>query len=176
MRKAIPILLVLAAVGLAGCVDNTTAPRDVTPPAAPRGVFSVTGDGQVTLQWLPNTESDVVGYRIYEAPCATGSNCPYDRVGSTSGTQFAVTGLPNGITPFYAVSAVAAAGSTRFYARPAGARAASESALSAETVFATPRPAGIATLNNFVNGATGAGWDFSAFSARRSDEIGRAHV
>src|ERR1043166_5262251 len=118
MRKAIPILLVLAAVGLAGCVDNTTAPRDVTPPApraapppaAPRGVFSVTGDGQVTLQWLPNTESDVDGYRIYEAPCATGSNCPYDRVGSTSGTQFAVTGLPNGITRFYAVSAVDRAG------------------------------------------------------------------
>src|ERR1043166_3634763 len=157
MRKAIPILLVLAAVGLAGCVDNTTAPRDVTPPAAPRGVFSVTGDGQVTLQWLPNTESDVVGYRIYEAPCATGSNCPYDRVGSTSGTQFAVTGLPNGITRFYAVSAVDRAGN--------------ESALSAETVFDTPRPAGIATLNNFYfNGPVGAGWDFSAFSARRSDD------
>src|ERR1043166_866542 len=121
MRKAIPILLVLAAVGLAGCVDHTTAPRDVTPPAAPRGVFSVTGDGQVTLHWLANTESDGVGYRIYQAPCATGSSCPYDRVGSTSATQFVVTGLPDGVTRFYAVSAVDRAGN--------------ESPLSVETVF-----------------------------------------
>ena len=39
MRKAIPFLVLLAAVVLAGCDDRTTAPRDVTPPAAPRGVF-----------------------------------------------------------------------------------------------------------------------------------------
>ena len=152
MRKAIPILLVLAAVALTGCVDDTTAPRDVTPPAAPRGVFSVTGDGQVTLRWFANTESDVVGYRIYEAPCASGSSCPYDRVGTTSATQFVVTGLANGITRFYAVSAVDRAGN--------------ESPLSLDAVFDTPRPAGTATLNNFASSASGSEWDFSAFGTR----------
>ena len=150
MRKAIPILLALAALGLAGCNDNTTQPRDVTPPAAPRGLFSVTGDDQVTLYWFANTESDVSGYRIYESPCASGPDCPYDRVGATAATQFVVSGLTNGITRFYAVSAVDHAGN--------------ESPLSVNDVFDTPRPAGSAALNNFVNGTANAGWDFSAFS------------
>lgn len=157
MRKAIPILLVFVVLGLAGCDDGTTtAPRDVTPPAAPRGLFSVTGDGQATLQWLANTESDVTGYRLYEAPCASGTSCPYDRIGSTSATQFVVTGLANGVTRYFAVAAVDRAGN--------------ESPLSYENVFDTPRPAGTAALNNFVNGTAGAGWDFSAFTAKASSD------
>lgn len=156
MRKAIPILLALAAVGLAGCNETTTAPRDVIPPAAPRGFYSVTGDGQVSLQWLENTEGDLSGYRLYMAPCATGADCPYDRIGSTSATQYVAGGLANGVTRFYAVAAVDHAGN--------------ESPLSYETVFDTPRPAGSATLNNFVNGAAGAGWDFSAFINRSSND------
>ena len=36
---------------IAGC-DDTSSPRDTTPPAAPRGFYSVTGDGSVTLHWL----------------------------------------------------------------------------------------------------------------------------
>lgn len=156
MHKVIPILLVLAALGLSGCSDSTTAPRDVTPPAAPRGVFSVTGDGQVTLQWLANTEADVAGYRVYWAPCASGTSCPYDRIGTTAATQFVVTGLTNGVTRFYAVAAVDRAGN--------------ESPLSFETIFDTPRPAGSGTLNNFVNGNAGAGWDFSAFAAKSAGD------
>src|SRR5262249_13977282 len=66
----VPVLL------LAGCHDDSVSPRDVNPPAAPRGVVSVTGDGTVYLSWLANTESDLAGYRVYEAPCATGSSCP----------------------------------------------------------------------------------------------------
>jgi len=155
MRKAILILLALAALGAAGC-DESTSPRDVTPPAAPRGLYSVTGDGQVSLSWLTNTESDVVGYRIYQSPCATGSSCPYDRIGATAGTQFVVTGLANGATWFYAVSAVDRSGN--------------ESPLSLNDVFDTSRPQGHATLGNFVSNTTGAGWDFSAALVRDSND------
>jgi len=156
MRKAIPILLALATLGAAGC-DDTTAPRDVTPPQAPRGVFSVTGDGQAKLQWLANTEADLAGYRVYESPCASGPNCPYDRVGATTDTKFAVSGLTNGVTRFFAVSAVDRAGN--------------ESPLSPENVFDTPRPAGTATLANFVTNSAGAGWNFAAASVRASDDL-----
>jgi hypothetical protein len=156
MRQAITILMVLAALAVSGCDDTTTAPHDVTPPAAPRGFYSITGDGQVSLQWLANTEPDVQGYRLYASPCASGTSCPYDRIGATSATQFVVTGLTNGVTRFYAVSAVDRAGN--------------ESPLSVETVFDTPRPAGSATLNNFVNGRAGAGWDFSAFGVKASND------
>jgi hypothetical protein len=155
MRKVIPILLAAAALGAAGCND-TSSPRDVTPPAAPRGLFSVTGDHQATLTWLGNTESDLAGYRVYESPCASGSSCPYDRIGATAATQFVATGLTNGVTRFFAVSAVDRAGN--------------ESDLSFEDVFDTPRPAGSSVLNNFVNGTAGAGWDFSAFATVASSD------
>jgi hypothetical protein len=97
----------------------------------------------------------VSGYRVYEAPCASGSSCPYDRIGVTAGTQFVVNGLQNGVTRFFAVSAVDNAGN--------------ESPLTYEDVFDTPRPEGTTTLNNFVNGTAGAGWDFSAFANVASD-------
>jgi hypothetical protein len=158
MRLAYLVPIALAAMLSAGCNDDnvTGPPADVTAPAAPRGLYSVTGDQQVTLRWLANTESDISGYRVYLAPCESGNNCPYDRVGTTSGTSFVVTGLTNGTTKFIAVSAVDRAGN--------------ESDLSYETVFDTPRPAGYgATLANFVNGTVGAGWDFSAAMTRASD-------
>ena len=149
MRKSIPILLAAAALGVAGCNDSSS-PRDVTPPAAPRGLFSVTGDHSVTLSWLANTEGDLGGYRVYEAPCASGSNCPYDRIGATQATQMVVNGLTNGVTRYYAISAVDNAGN--------------ESPLSYEDVFDTPRPAGSTALSNFVSDTTHTGWDFSAFA------------
>jgi hypothetical protein len=155
MRTAIPILLAVAALGLTGC-DETTAPRDVTPPAAPRGLYSTTGDGEVTLRWIENTEGDLAGYRVYQAPCASGSSCPYDRVGSTAATQFVVTALANGVTRYFAVAAVDRAGN--------------ESALSVQDIFDTPRPEGSATIGNFVNSTAGAGWDFSAFMTRSSTD------
>jgi hypothetical protein len=155
MRKLMPILLAAASLGVAGCDDNSS-PRDVTPPAAPRGLYSVTGDHQATLSWLENTESDLAGYRVYEAQCASGSSCPYDRIGVTAGTQYVAAGLTNGLTRFFAISAVDQAGN--------------ESPLSYDDVYDTPRPAGSTALNNFVNGVANAGWDFSAFSKVASDD------
>jgi hypothetical protein len=157
MLKVIPILLAAAALGVAGCNDSSS-PRDVTPPAAPRGVASVTGDGSVRLSWLANTEGDLAGYRVYESPCANGPSCPYNRIGATAATQYMATGLTNGLTRYFAVSAVDAAGN--------------ESDLSYNDVPDTPRPAGSTTLNNFVNGFAGAGWDFSAFSRVAANDPG----
>jgi hypothetical protein len=157
MRFPVRIASVVLAIGLAGCHDDTvvTVPVDRTPPAAPRGLYSVTGNHQVALHWLANTETDVVGYRIYESPCESGTGCPYDRVGTTSSTGFTVASLSNGVTRFFAVAAVDIAGN--------------ESALTNETVFDTPRPEGFgATIGNFVVSSSGAGWDFSAAMSRSS--------
>jgi len=149
--------LLLAALFLPGCDDQTVAPRDVMPPAAPRGLYGVTGDARVTLHWLANTEADVTGYHVYMSPCASGDTCPYDRVGTTSGTAFTVQGLPNGVTRYYAVAAFDAAGN--------------ESDLSYEDVFDTPRPAGTgATLHALQDRPALSGWDFSAYSVRAWDD------
>ena len=157
MRLGPILTLVAIAAFAAGCDDDHVSPRDVTPPAAPRGLYSVTGNQQVTLHWLANTEGDVSGYRIYEASCADGPSCPYNRVGTTTGVTFVVNGLANGDTRYFAVAAVDNSGN--------------ESDLSYENVFDTPRPAGSgATLANFVNGTAGAGWDFSAAITRASND------
>ena len=147
--------LVLVGLVLAGCGDETTT-RPRVPPAAPRGLFSITGDGSVTLVWLANTETDVTGYRIYQAPCASGSSCPYTRIGTVSApvgeeyVTYVVTGLPNGETAFFAVAAVGRDGL--------------ESELSYNDVFDTPRPAGTGlVLYNSLDYESNVGYDFSAF-------------
>lgn len=155
--RGIGIILLAAAAVLGGCRNDPTAPRDLTPPAAPRGLRSVTGDHTAYLSWLGNTESDVAGYRIYEGPCAGGSGCPYDRIGSTGGTTFTASGLANGVTRFYAVAAYDFAGN--------------ESALSYETIFDTPRPEGFgAQLTSYVNTPAAGGWDLSAARGRAWDD------
>lgn len=150
------LLLPLMTLGilLAGCSEKTTAP--VIPPAAPRGLFSVTGDTEVTLVWLANTEADVVGYRIYEGPCG-GLDCEYTRIaaipapGGADYVEYVITDLANGQTRFYAVAAVNRAGA--------------EGALSYDNVFDTPRPAGTGlVLNDFMVYRANVGYDFSAFA------------
>lgn len=157
MRTATLVLLLAAAALAAGCrEDRSVAPRDLTPPAAPRGVYSITGDHAVSLYWLQNTESDVVAYKIFDSPCGTAS-CVYDPIGTSATTSFTVTGIPNGVTRFYAVAAVDRAGNV--------------SDLSYDTVFDTPRPEGFAAgLNNYVNTTAGAGWDFSLGGVRASGD------
>jgi len=150
------LLLLAAPVLLSGC-DDTTAPRDLTPPAAPRALYSVTGDGQATLHWVGNTEPDFSGYRVYQSSCASGGGCPFTLVGVTSGTTFVVSGLANGVTRYFAVSAVDRAGN--------------ESDLSYADVFDTPRPAGFGrALGNSLTAPTTSGWDFSAFAVLPWDD------
>jgi hypothetical protein len=93
--------LVMLGILVAGCNERIAAP--VIPPAAPQGLFSVTGDREVTLVWLANTEADVVGYRIYEGPCG-GLDCEYTRIAAipvpvgAEYVEYVVTGLTNGRT------------------------------------------------------------------------------
>lgn len=152
MRYALAILLALAA---AGCDDDPVTPvgvaRDVVPPAAPRGLYSTTGDGRVTLRWLANTEYDVAGYKVYWSTCSSGPGCPYDLVGTTSSNSFQVTNLPNGVTYYYAVAAFDATGN--------------ESDLTYEDVFDTPRPEGTGlVLTSWNVDSLRAGYDFSAYA------------
>ena len=145
------VAVMAAAVLIAGCDDEQTAPRDVSPPAPPRGVYSVTGDNQVTVYWLGNTEGDLAGYKVYAGPCASGPGCPYDLVGVTGGTSLRVGGLANGTTRYFAVAAYDRAGN--------------ESVLSREDVFDTPRPAGFGlALASYTASPATSGYDFSAYT------------
>lgn len=146
----------LASLALVGCNDST-APRDRTAPAPPRGLRTITGDGEVLVYWLDNTEADVEGYNVYMAPCARGDDCPYERVGTTSGNQFVVRGLSNGVTRYFSVSAFDEAGNE-------------SEPTDDEDVPDTPRPEGSGLLlSEYVAAPATSGYDFSDFAVRAYD-------
>lgn len=126
-----------------GCEKNVYGP-DYGPPAAPRGLYSVTGDGQVTLYWYANTENDLAGYDVYRGSSCGGS---YGYIGTTTSTSFVDVNVVNGTTYYYAVLAFDDNGN--------------ESNLSYDCVFDTPRPEGTVTLFDFNQYPNDAGFDFS---------------
>jgi hypothetical protein len=125
--RFVSMLGVLAGLAIfaAGCGDDPVA-VDTYPPAAPQAVRTVTGDGSVTLSWVPNTEPDLAGYRVFRG--TTGYDGRLDPLSTTTTTSYVDYAVANGTTYYYAVAAYDAAGN--------------ESELSLENTFDTPRPAG----------------------------------
>ena len=136
-----------AGVLLVGCEDEIVS----LPPSAPDGVFSITGDGQVTICWNSNPEPNIAGNDIYWNDMPTGA---FERIGSVgaSSTCFIDTDVDNGTTYFYAVAAVN--------------DQKQESELSFEDVFDTPRPEDFGLVLHDYLGQNSAlsGYDFSSLS------------
>ena len=140
-----------------GCSsDDADSPVlvDTEPPATPRGVRSITGDGQVIVEWFPNGEADLAGYNIWRDDdgdeefdllaevSSDASDADVDRL------SFVDEEVINGRNYSYAITAVDYDGN--------------ESALSPEQVFDTPRPSGNnVTLNDFNRIPNRSGFDFS---------------
>jgi fibronectin type 3 domain-containing protein len=70
------------------------------PPAAPTGLTAAPGDAQVTLSWTAST-----GATSYNVKRATVSGGPYTTVASPTTTTYTDTGLTNGTTYYYVVTA-----------------------------------------------------------------------
>jgi hypothetical protein len=153
MRLALgAFALVLVA---SGCSENPVVFRDALAPASPQALYSVTGDGSVTLYWVRNTERDLAGYRVYIAPAYNG---PYTPLSTTSATSYVVGSLTNGTTSYFAVAAYDDAGN--------------ESDLSTQNVNDTPRPAGTGVVLGTATAepAAASGYDFSSGTLRLSGD------
>ncbi len=154
LAKATVTAALAALVLTTGCNDGSTRVVAIDlPPHRVDGVYSVTGDQEVTIYWRANQEDDIDHYKIYRNVSATGT---FTLIGTSTGTSFSDLDVVNGDTYFYAVAAVDRAGH--------------ESAeLSIENTFDTPRPEGfgVALANDRVNDAISA-WDFSAYIRRSS--------
>jgi hypothetical protein len=77
---------------------------DDMPPAEPRGVYSITGDGEVLVGWYPNQETDLDGYRIYSSLDESGKYIEIATVGRKV-VSYIDKDVENGVTYYYAVSA-----------------------------------------------------------------------
>src|SRR5437879_5891148 len=89
---------------------SATPNPPATPPGAPQGLSAVPGDATVSLIWAPpasNGGSPITNYKIYRGTTSGG-----ETLRATIGNQlsYSDTGLTNGVTYYYEVSAVNAAG------------------------------------------------------------------
>ena len=144
--------LLLGLVGLLAllpaCRTEDFYEPDRTPPSAPRGVVSVTGDEEVSLYWYDVADRDLAGYRVYWSDAPEG---PYELLAETAHEWYVDRGLANGRTYFYGVSAFDRFGN--------------ESAISDDIVYDTPRPEGYDLVLRNASGTRpeASGYDFSAY-------------
>ena len=157
--RALIISSMLLVLGLSGCDDETSPCADITPPAAPRGLTSTTGDEAVYLAWFPNGEPDIDGYRVYRNDQPTGV---YDLIGwvpANRQAEFVDHEVINGRTYWYGVSAVDFRGN--------------ESEFSPEEVYDTPRPEGFGVgLRNYYANPDRSAYDFYAEPVRHGRVTG----
>lgn len=138
-----------------GCNNHDKIVAVDNPPFRVDGVYSVTGNGEVSIYWRENQESDISYYKVYRNSAPTGT---FTLVGTATTPPFVDNSVTNGTTYYYAVAAVDNAGQ--------------ESAqLSVENVFDTPRPSGVGVILTDANTVDAtSGWDFSAFQRRASGD------
>lgn len=83
-------------------------PADTTPPSAPANLEGVSGDGEITLNWSANSESDLDGYNVYRAQesfSGVSGRTPLNSQLLTE-TGFTDTDVENGTTYFYRITAL----------------------------------------------------------------------
>jgi hypothetical protein len=76
-----------------------------SPPPAPTGLAAVAGDRQVALTWNPSTSAT-----SYHVKRGTTKGGPYTQISAPTGTVYGDSGLTDGTTYYYVVTAVNSAG------------------------------------------------------------------
>ena len=146
-------LAFLGSLAVVGCDSDDEVLVPDAPPFVVEGVRSITGDGEVTITWRHNQETDIDHYKIYSNDEPTGT---FALIGTATDNVFVDDDVVNGETYFYAVSAVDRAGQE-------------SPELSFENAFDTPRPEGFNVTWTDANTADAtSGWDFSAELRRPS--------
>ena len=151
----LPILLILA-IALSGCSDDEILIINEIP-AAPQGVFSITGDNAVYIFWNAPYEADLDEFFVYRSFEPVNNFVVIGTVIADDNPnldlvlhQYTDNTAVNGQTYYYAVASVDFAGQV--------------SELSAEDVFDTPRPEGTIIIPEISTDPTIAGLDLSTQS------------
>ena len=89
--------------------EASATPRDLTPPASPKGLTAVPGVERIFLTWNENNERDLAGYQVYRSTkggkeSARLTDKPVNR------TTFSDETVKSGVLYYYAVTAVDTSG------------------------------------------------------------------
>jgi fibronectin type 3 domain-containing protein len=142
---------------------NTSGTGTGTAPTAPAGPVATAGNATVALTWTPSTGA--TSYSIYRGTTSGGEGAT--PVGTSTSNSFTDTGLTNGTTYYYTITASNAAGtsghSSEVHATPAAA-------VGTGTLLSQGRPATASSVqnagypaSNAVDGSLTTRWS-SAFS------------
>jgi fibronectin type 3 domain-containing protein len=109
---------VVSAVGSGGPSANSpqVIGTPVGQPPVPSGLSAMPGNGQITLTWTAS-----FGATSYVLQRSTTSGGPYTTIANPTGTSFINTGLVNGTTYYYILSAVNSHGSSANSVQVSGA-------------------------------------------------------
>jgi len=164
-RQAVLAVLLLALMTpLPGCDDD---PVDTQAPAVPTGVFTVTGEGVVSVYWNDLDQVDLAGYAVYRHDGTDPVHGAYHWLGDVAWDEnFDEDYLLHWFDDFEVVD-----GQTYYYAVLAYDTSGNESSLSWETVDDTPRPEGYEVLLYDRDGEhpERSGFDFSRLDNGRTD-------
>ena len=106
MRKQISIILMfITTLIFNGCDVEKTVYID-TYPAAPTGLTSVTGDSAVYLYWYAVGEDDIESYGIYRNTTGPANPFVQQAIISESNISWVDYEVSNGITYYYAITAI----------------------------------------------------------------------
>jgi titin len=100
------------AVGQSPQSGEASATPQATVPSAPSGLVASGGNGSVVLSWaVPNSDggSPITGYDVYRGTSAGGESATPVAT-NVAGSNFTDTGVTNGTTYYYKVTAVNAVG------------------------------------------------------------------
>ena len=158
------LVLLAAAFVTAGCADDDPVIFDPVP-APPQGVTSITADGEIYLYFTGLYEKDINYYVVYRSLQEFDG---YQEVGTVDAEpnpdgltlyyyEFVDDAVVNGVTYWYAVSAVDHAGQ--------------ESHLSAESLWDTPRPEGFTSVFYYNDSPEYAGFDLAAHQIIHADSV-----
>jgi PKD repeat protein len=103
--SAVPYALSLTITGTSGTISHSASTTLLINLAPPAGLTATAGEAQVSLSWPASVGAS--GYHVKRAMVDGG---PYETFACPSGTNIVDTGLINGTTYYYTVSAVYTAG------------------------------------------------------------------
>ncbi len=108
----------LAAGSYSGIITVSASGASNTPQTVPVSLTIAAATqpttGTVTLSWVPNSESDLAGYKVYRATASGGYGAPIATIPAGT-TQYISSGLAKGFTYFFVITAYDEAGNESPY-------------------------------------------------------------